>query len=119
MLDIIYGIEALPENDPYIAIAERAVASLTSAAIPGAFLVDTFPLLKHIPEWIPGAGFQKKAKAWKKVHKDLVHEPYKASKQAIVSYNFNLTRRESLFMKYTGTGYGQTMLLLTAPPKCP
>jgi len=31
------------------------------AASPGAFLVDFIPILKHVPEWVPGASFQKKS----------------------------------------------------------
>lgn len=42
-MDIVYGIEILPENDPYIDTAEKAIASLVIAASPGAFLVDLLP----------------------------------------------------------------------------
>lgn len=46
-MDIAYGIEVLPENDPYVATAEESVAALAIAAMPGAFLVDSIPLCKY------------------------------------------------------------------------
>ena len=41
----------------------RAAAELL---IPGAFLVDIIPILKYVPEWFPGANFQKKAAVMRK-----------------------------------------------------
>ncbi|KAJ6629029.1 cytochrome P450, partial [Mycena sp. CBHHK59/15] len=38
--------------------------------------VDIFPFLKHIPAWVPGAGFQRKAVYWKKTLGRLAEEPY-------------------------------------------
>ena len=56
-----YSIDIRPYNDPYIKIAEDAASSITELLIPGAFLVDIIPILKYVPEWFPGAKFQKKA----------------------------------------------------------
>ena len=56
-----YSIKIHPYNDPYIKIAEEAVAAGAELLIPGAFLVDIIPILKYIPEWFPGAKFQRKA----------------------------------------------------------
>ena len=56
-----YSINILPYDDPHIKIAEEAVASTTPLMIPGAFLVDIIPILKYVPEWFPGAKFQRKA----------------------------------------------------------
>ncbi len=49
ILSIAYGLEVLPENDPYILAAEAGLCSLAKAAVPGAFLVDSIPPLKYIP----------------------------------------------------------------------
>ena len=56
-----YSINIHPHNDPYIKIAEEAVAATAELLIPGAFLVDVIPILKYVPEWFPGAKFQSKA----------------------------------------------------------
>ena len=43
LLEIAYGIDVLPENDPHLHKAEAAIATLTSAAVPGKYLVDSLP----------------------------------------------------------------------------
>jgi hypothetical protein len=78
VMSIAYGHEIAPENDEYIALAETNNALFSKAIRPGAFLVDIFPIrellvwletsrcltiaVKYVPEWCPGAGFQKVAK---------------------------------------------------------
>ena len=42
-----YGFDVKSHNDPFFAAAERALAAMEEAAVPGAFLVDTFPICKH------------------------------------------------------------------------
>jgi hypothetical protein len=61
-----YGINVQPYNDPYIKIAEEAVAANAMLLNPGGFLVDLIPILKYVPEWFPGANFQSKAAMMRK-----------------------------------------------------
>jgi hypothetical protein len=44
------------------------------------------PILKYIPEFVPGAGFQKEARIWRKLQEDFKEQPYLASVEAIVFY---------------------------------
>ena len=60
-MKIVYGIDVQESDDPYISMAEVALSGVAEAAIPGAFWVDMFPILRYVPSWFPGAGFQKKA----------------------------------------------------------
>ncbi|CAA7261126.1 unnamed protein product [Cyclocybe aegerita] len=78
IMSITYGINALPKNDPYIETAERSLRTL-DAVVPGAFLVDSFPWLKYIPKFLPGAGFKRKAREWHKLTRMMVENPYKAA----------------------------------------
>ncbi|OCH90227.1 cytochrome P450 [Obba rivulosa] len=57
----VYGIE----DQKLVDLNERAMRNLEAVTIPGSFLVDMIPALKHVPSWVPGATFQKKAAAWK------------------------------------------------------
>lgn len=86
IIDIAYGIEVLSENDPYIRNAELALNSVGYAAAPGAFLVNTIGLLKYIPEWVPGAGFQKQARKWRVFSDAMLNEPIDAVKKALVGF---------------------------------
>jgi hypothetical protein len=60
-LSMTYSINVRPYNDPYIEIAEEAVEAIAELVIAGAFFVDILPILKYIPDWFPGAKFQRKA----------------------------------------------------------
>jgi hypothetical protein len=41
--------------------------------------------VRHLPSWLPGAGFRRSAVEWKKLIEDFVNEPYEDCKQKIVS----------------------------------
>ena len=88
----VYGFNIQDANDPYISNAEQLMAGLAAAGIPGKFLVDTLPFcessrfvvvpnvnaasVKYVPSWVPGAGFQRQAKAWKDLLPYFVDEPF-------------------------------------------
>jgi len=61
------------------------VEGLSASGKPGAFLVDSIPLLKYVPSWMPGAGFKRKAKEWNSWATDMREIPFKAAQSAIVS----------------------------------
>lgn len=84
-LSLAYGIQIQQTDDPIIEIAERAYASLKAAARFGAFFVDVIPILKYVPEFVPGAGFQKQARIWRKIQEDFREVPYLASIEAMVT----------------------------------
>ncbi|KAJ7200308.1 cytochrome P450 [Mycena pura] len=70
IMSAAYGITVLPENDPYVKLAEEA---------------DSVPALMHIPEWFPGAGFKRKAKEWRKLSQALIDSPFAAAKRMIAA----------------------------------
>ena len=60
-ISMTYSINVQTYNDPHIKIVEEAMEAISELLIPGAFLVDIIPILKYVPEWFPGAKFQRKA----------------------------------------------------------
>lgn len=82
-MNLTYGIHIAPRDDRYITMAEKALAGMSEAAKPGAFLVDLLPILKHVPEWVPGAGFQRKAREWKEAVLGMRDAPFEAAKEAM------------------------------------
>ena len=54
------------------------------STVPGVFLVDVLPVLRYVPSWVPGAGFQRKAREWKKTVEDMTSVPYEFVKQRMV-----------------------------------
>lgn len=73
---IAYGFDVTSKDDKYILLSERAIRPSVEALNPGAFLVDSFPMLKHVPSWFPGAGFKRKAKRWRQNLEDFVNIPF-------------------------------------------
>ena len=85
-LSMTYGIPVRETNDPFINLAEAAMESASTAASTGLFLVDVIPILKYVPEFVPGAGFQKQARIWRKIQEEFRERPYVASIEAMVFY---------------------------------
>ncbi|KAF8872243.1 cytochrome P450 [Infundibulicybe gibba] len=61
IMAIVYGYDISAMNDKFVLIAEEATDLATKAMLPGASLVNTFPVLRHIPPWFPGAKFHQVA----------------------------------------------------------
>lgn len=85
LISLTYGIPTKPENDPLVHLAEEAMAASATGAIPGKFLVDVFPLLKYIPEWFPGASFQRIAREWKELWQRFISLTFQAAEANISS----------------------------------
>ena len=79
-----YSINVQPYNDPYIKIAEEAVAANAMLMVPGAFLVDIIPILKYVPEWFPGARFQSIAAITRKHAATIRNTTFAATEELMV-----------------------------------
>ncbi|KAJ7618782.1 cytochrome P450 [Roridomyces roridus] len=84
IIPITYGLDVQPSNDPYVDLAERT-ALQTNPGVSGGFLIDFLPFLKYIPEWFPGAGFQKTAKIVQKLGRDLQNVPFQETKRQMAA----------------------------------
>ena len=49
-MEIAYGLDVKSHNDKYLQAAERAMDCAREAMVPGAFLVDTFPIRSFSPQ---------------------------------------------------------------------
>ncbi|KAF9463408.1 cytochrome P450 [Collybia nuda] len=83
IMSVTYGIDVLPTGDPYMPVIKEATKSIAIAAVPGAFFVDAIPVLKYIPDWMPFAGFKRKAKGWRKLAMMVADMPFEATKQSV------------------------------------
>ena len=88
IMKIVYGIAVQESDDPYISIAEEALNGVAEAGIPGAFWVDMFPILKYVPSWFPGAGFQKKAARWREATNTMAEKPFHHVQEQLVQVHF-------------------------------
>ncbi|KAJ3517705.1 hypothetical protein NLJ89_g328 [Agrocybe chaxingu] len=84
-LSLAYGIPIQHQDDPYISLAEKAAASISEAAIPGAFLVDMMPSLRGVLEMIPGSTFKQKVQYYHDLQETFHNKPYDATIKNIAS----------------------------------
>ncbi|CCM06680.1 uncharacterized protein FIBRA_08965 [Fibroporia radiculosa] len=61
ILRMTYGYQIKGEKDPLVEIVDKAMAQFNLLVLPGTFLVDFFPILEHIPSWVPGTGWKRRA----------------------------------------------------------
>lgn len=54
----MYGLDDPQEIRALINNNDEWLMMFGEANIPGRFLVNVLPWLKHVPSWVPGAGFQ-------------------------------------------------------------
>ncbi|KIY44914.1 cytochrome P450 [Fistulina hepatica ATCC 64428] len=61
ILSIAYGYHVNEQNDPLVSLVEAAMDIFSEINAPTAFLVNFLPFLRHIPQWMPGARFKRRA----------------------------------------------------------
>ncbi|EIW85639.1 cytochrome P450 [Coniophora puteana RWD-64-598 SS2] len=86
ILMIVYGHRTSPNEDRFVKIMEDARDDSIVASEKYSF-VDFFPFLKHLPEWLPGAGFKKLkfAREARSVSTAARREPYLTVKERLVA----------------------------------
>lgn len=114
MLEITYGRRVQSLDDELVRLAERAMDGTNEAGRPGAVPVDFLPfreylthhdssedptlksnhmfVVKHIPSWMPGAGFKRHALLVRGHIRAWVDTGYDMVMSAIVSTLFFLDR---------------------------
>ena len=83
-LSMTYSINVLPYNDPYVKVTEEALEAGDELIVAGAFLVDIIPILKYVPEWFPGAKFQRKAALMRKHAANIRNFTFAATQKLMV-----------------------------------
>ncbi|KAG8698061.1 hypothetical protein FRC09_007460 [Ceratobasidium sp. 395] len=85
LLSSVYGYEASYPRDRLVEIVETATTQLCEAAIPANFLVNTVPWLIHVPSWMPGANWKRKADEWRAGKDKLINEPFEWTRSQIAA----------------------------------
>ena len=86
ILLVIYGYEAISENDEILKQGEDSVDLLANeiASGGGIWPVDVFPFLQHLPDFLPGMSFKRKAVKWRAQLEEFVDKPYDYVKSSMV-----------------------------------
>ncbi|KAI0638607.1 CyP450 monooxygenase [Trametes polyzona] len=81
IMGIAYGLQIGGDDDKYVKIAKKAMDVFDNFMVPGRFMVESLPFLRHIPSWFPGAGFKRQAALWRKDVFALRHVPFEAAEE--------------------------------------
>lgn len=101
IMKIAYGYDVKDEQDEFVELIERANVNFSKSTVPGAFIVDVFPLLKYLPEWAPGAGFLSLAREWRQLTDANADLPFEFTKNQRVRYLFVLLQKVSEILSRT------------------
>ncbi|KAL5536470.1 hypothetical protein ACEPAF_292 [Sanghuangporus sanghuang] len=82
IVSVTYGLPVGSSEDKYITHAEKTMDVIGKATVPGAFLCDLLPILKHLPKWV---SFQQKALEGKAMIEQLVTMPFEHVKAEMSS----------------------------------
>ncbi|KAG8849117.1 hypothetical protein FRB91_010219 [Serendipita sp. 411] len=82
-IGVSYGLPVPHYSDPLITDVELAMAHFSKTTRAGAYLVDVFPILEHVPSWFPGAGFKREAARMRADMDRAVNNPFNASMDVI------------------------------------
>lgn len=82
IMKITYGHTVRSNDELYVRLAEEAGMDTVTGGSPGSVLVDFFPALRHIPTWMPGAGFKRHALRTRIKVRNMHDTPYEMVRKA-------------------------------------
>ncbi|KZT58207.1 cytochrome P450 [Calocera cornea HHB12733] len=104
IMKVAYGYDIQPKGDPFVAAVEEAFINGYIITTPGRWLVDSIPILRFIPEWFPGADFQKKAR----YYREQMKSAYKAPLDWVKAQMASGVARSSFVSKQLSSQEGDT-----------
>ncbi|KAK8927190.1 hypothetical protein H634G_01854 [Metarhizium anisopliae BRIP 53293] len=82
ILKITYGYTVQHKKvDPLVKLIEEMMRRGSEALVPMSYAVDLLPALRHVPDWFPGASFQRVAKKSTDINKMVTDVPYNFVRQ--------------------------------------
>jgi fumagillin biosynthesis cytochrome P450 monooxygenase len=59
-----------------VRLVEQMMENFSSAFVPLSWAVDVVPQLRYLPEWLPGMGYKKVARAWYRLNRAVWDTPF-------------------------------------------
>jgi hypothetical protein len=85
IMRIAYGSSDTKLNKARISEVEHLVDSFVQLLRPGRLLVDFIPVLRHVPAWLPGAGWRRELERVRSLAYQVANVPYDDAKERLVS----------------------------------
>ncbi|OAA78163.1 Cytochrome P450 [Akanthomyces lecanii RCEF 1005] len=77
ILRVTYGYAINPhEPDPLMLLIDTMMDNFSKAFVPACWVVDSIPLLRFLPSWLPGMSFKTTAADWLRINHQANDVPY-------------------------------------------
>ncbi|KAH6899259.1 cytochrome P450 98A3 [Coprinopsis sp. MPI-PUGE-AT-0042] len=83
IMRIAYGSSDFEYNKVRIAEGENLIDRGSALLTPGHLMVDLIPALRHVPSWMPGAGWKREIESIRKLAVKVVNVPYNDAKERL------------------------------------
>ncbi|KAI0547807.1 cytochrome protein [Xylaria curta] len=104
ILKMVYGYSTGSRSpDPLVKLADKAVEQFSIATMPGLWLVDVIPILRHLPEWMPGANFKRIAREYRAKMTEMLEAPWEFAKNRMARGNFEQSYVSDIYRSKGGS----------------
>lgn len=84
IMEISYGASDPEYNKILVQNAEVIVKGLTDGVVPGRYLVNIFPFLRHVPSWFPGARWKRHLQFLAAINRETITRPFEDTRERLV-----------------------------------
>ncbi|KAF8872778.1 cytochrome P450 [Infundibulicybe gibba] len=90
ILNVSYGYQVKTNDDQFVNDIEEGfrITAISGINAPGKYLVETFPFLRFLPSWFPGASFKLTAKRLRERLSFIEQAPYEWAENNISTGNY-------------------------------
>ncbi|KAI0069313.1 cytochrome P450 [Artomyces pyxidatus] len=85
VMSTVYDYDVKAHGDRYLEAAIEMSKLGARTVMPGAVLVNHLPMLRHLPEWLPGTGFKKLARYGRSLGEEVRDTPFEYVKNRMRS----------------------------------
>ncbi|EPT00018.1 hypothetical protein FOMPIDRAFT_1123461 [Fomitopsis schrenkii] len=76
MVKYLYGHDVTSADDEYLHFIDVVMEETLRSSAPGTSPVDVLPQLKYVPDWLPGAGFKRRAAEVKRLVREAAQKTF-------------------------------------------
>ncbi|KAI0062665.1 cytochrome P450 [Artomyces pyxidatus] len=83
IMSSVYGYDVSEHGDKYLGAANEMNDLGVRTMLPGALFVNDLPILKYLPEWLPGMGFKELARQGRRLADEVRYAPFEFVKNGM------------------------------------
>ncbi|KAF9036357.1 cytochrome P450 [Panaeolus papilionaceus] len=84
-MKVAFGYTIERKHDHFVTLSNERLRVAAIATAPGKWIVDSLPILRYWPEWLPGGGFKRQARKWREEIYEKLMEPHQFVKQQMAA----------------------------------